>query len=378
MKIGIYCPYSIDKPGGVLDHVTHQAEGLRSLGHKIVIITPKPRKFNGTAPKNVVFVGISARVRAQSTNVDISAPLGDDELSRFFVSNKFDVVHFHEPTVPFVGRQLIATCPYPVVATLHAALPETAIGRTLGSIKPYFRSILQHVDVLTRVSEAAGEYLEEEIEAVESYFVPNGIELISYKTNISAVRDTATIVYIGRLEKRKGVKYLVQAFAEVQAKMPSAKLILAGDGPDRRKLEDIVYSLKIRNVEFPGYITDEYRGELLKTATLACYPAIYGESFGIVLLEAMASGAPVVAGRNPGYACVLKGSGAVGLVDVTDTSEFAYRLLAVLRDEPLQKFLSDWGIKEVKQYDYKNIVREYEKVYELAIKKHINKNKAKQ
>jgi phosphatidyl-myo-inositol alpha-mannosyltransferase len=370
LKIGIFNPYSIEKPGGVRDHVEHQAAGLRALGHKVTIITPRPRKYAGTLPKDTVFIGVSARVRAQSSNVDITAPLGDDELDLFFENNKFDVVHFHEPTVPFIGRQLIAVCPYPVVATLHAALPETAIGRTLGAIKPYFRSILQHVDVLTRVSEAAGEYLEELIEDVESYFVPNGIQMSNYRHSAKTLRDPVTVVYIGRLEKRKGVKYLVKAFAAVQAKIPIARLILAGDGPDRRSLEEMVHTLKLQNVEFPGYITEEYKHELLNTTTVACYPAIYGESFGIVLLEAMASGAPIVAGRNPGYECVLKGSGAVGLVDVTDTNELANRLLTVLMDEPLQNYLSTWGLGEVKQYDYKNIVNKYEKVYDLAIKKH--------
>lgn len=369
MKIAIFTPYNFEKPGGVQDHVRAQADQLRKNGHDVTILTPRPRKHGLTAPKGVIFTGVSARVRAQSSTVDISGALDQDEIEKLYANNVFDVVHFHEPVVPFVGRQLIAACPYPVVATLHAALPETAVGRTLGSIKPYFRSVLQHVDVLTRVSIAAGEYLEEVIEGVETYFVPNGIELKKYKKK-TMTRDPATILFIGRLEKRKGPKYLIKAFAQLQSKYPDIRLVLAGDGPEKERLKSTIEELGLKNVDMPGYIDDAYKKQLLSTATIACYPALYGESFGIVLLEAMASGIPIVAGRNPGYESVLKERGALGLVDVKETEEFAHRLETLLTDKPTQKFLSTWGLNYVKQFDYTQIVKQYEKVYQHAIEIH--------
>jgi phosphatidylinositol alpha-mannosyltransferase len=370
MNIAIFQPYSILKPGGVQDHVRSQAEQLRKNGHSVTILTPRPRKYSGEAPENTIFTGVSARVRAADSSPDVSTTMDQQEVDALYSQNHFDVVHFHEPVVPFVGRQLIAQCPYPVVATLHAAMPENTVGRTLGSIKPYFRSVLQHVDVLTRVSIAAGEYLEEVISDVETYYVPNGIELKEFKDKNNISRQEQTILYIGRFEKRKGPKYLVKAFSILQAKYPNARLILAGDGHDRSSLEELIAELGLRNVELPGYIDTEYKKELLATSTVACYPALYGESFGIVLLEALASGIPIVAGRNPGYESVLKEIGGLSLVDVKDVAEFAHRLELFLDNPSIRDFYAKWGKEYVKQFDYAQIVSTYEKIYGAAIKKH--------
>ena len=368
MKIAIFNPYNVSMPGGVQDHVRAQASELKRRGHKVTIITPRPRKFEDKLPEDTVFIGVSARVKAQSSTVDISAAIDQEEIDDFFKSNKFDVVHFHEPVVPFVGRQLIASCPYPTVATLHAALPETGIGRTLGSITPYFRSVIQHVDVLTRVSPAAGEYLSELIQGVEVFDVPNGVNIKDFKP--SKKRDKNTIVYIGRLEKRKGPKYLLLAVSQLVKKIPELKLIIAGDGPDRDKLEELAEDLELKNVEFLGYVSDQEKRDLLSRATVACYPAIYGESFGIVLLEAMATGTPIVAGDNPGYSSVLRETGLLSLVNPHVTREFSRRLELFLTDKTIQNLMGEWGLKYVKQFDYSRVVDDYEKVYKYAINKH--------
>jgi phosphatidylinositol alpha-mannosyltransferase len=368
MKIAIFNPYNFELPGGVSDHIYWQSLELRARGHEVTIITPRPRKYNGVAPEGVVFMGVSMRIKGPGTNPDISTTSDQEEIDKFYLKNKFDVVHFHEPVVPFIGRQLIASCPYPTVATLHAALPESSVGKTLGSIKPYFKSVLQHVDVLTRVSPAAGEYLEEMLTDKEVFDVPNGVHVASYTR--STKRDPVTIVFIGRLEKRKGAKYLIQAFAEVKTQMPEAKLIIAGDGPIREKLEFLTEQLELSDVSFEGYVSEERKLELLQRATIASYPAIYGESFGIVLLEALATGTPLVAGNNPGYSSVLRERGRLCLVDPKNTYEFSSRLILLLQDPTLREMLSEWGIEYVKQFDYSKIVTKYEQVYAYAIKKH--------
>ena len=370
MKIAIFNPYNFEKPGGVQDHVRAQYRELKKRGHTVTILTPRPRKYTDKAPEDTLFTSVSARVRATSHTTDISATMDTEEIDSLFKQHVFDVVHFHEPLVPFVARQLIAQCPYPVVATLHAALPETVSGRTLGSVKPYFRSVLQHVDILTRVSPAAGEYLGEVIEDVDTFFVPNGIELVSYKIRRRPRRKKHTILFIGRLEKRKGPKYLLEAFAELKRVIPEAELIIAGDGPERQRLENTIRNKEMQDVYMLGYISDEEKLALLRTATVACYPALYGESFGIVLIEAMASGIPVIAGRNPGYETVLKNRGSLGLVDPTDTLRFAERLAVFLQDKELQALMTRWGESEVRQYDYTRIVTLYEGIYREAIKKH--------
>lgn len=368
MKIAIFNPYNILLPGGVQDHIRAQAEELRSRGHEVTIVTPKPRKHADHAPEGTVFIGLSARVRAQSSTVDISAATDQKEVDEFYKHHHYDVVHFHEPVVPFVGRQLIAACPYPTVATLHAALPDTGIGRTLGSIKPYFRSVLQHVDVFTRVSPAAGEYLDDLLDGVEMYDVPNGVNVASFKP--AKTHDPMTILFIGRLEKRKGPRYLIEAFAELKKTIPGAKLQLAGDGPEKQRLVELINQLGVEDVELLGYVADEKKYDLLRHATIACFPAIYGESFGIVLLEAMATGTPIVAGDNPGYSSVLRERGLLSLVNPKSTQEFSRRMQLLLEDKELHQLMSLWGLEYVKQFDYKNIVSQYEKIYRYAIKKH--------
>lgn len=372
MKIAIFNPYDFTRPGGVQDIVTYQAEELTSRGHTVTVVTPRPRHYGAKAPAGTVFMGVSAKVRAQSSTPDISAVIDQDEIENFFSNNSFDVVHFHEPIVPFVGRQLISNCPYPVVATLHAALPDTGIGKRLGSVKPYFRSVLQHVDVLTRVSPAAGEYLEDLLDDEIIIDVPNGVSVSDFKP--SKKRDPNTILYVGRLEKRKGPKYLINAFAELLKIHPDVRLKIVGDGHDREKLEELVRELQIeQSVEFLGFVSPEEKVALLRSATFACYPAIYGESFGIVLLEALATGTPLIAGDNPGYSSVLKGKGLLCLVDPTDTAEFSRRMRLYLEDKEIRDMLSEWGLQYVQQFDYPKIVDKYLDVYAKAIE--ISKNK---
>ncbi len=367
MKIGIFEPYNFEIAGGVQDHVRAQAAELRLRGHTVVVITPRPRKYHGVAPAGTVFIGVSARLRVQASSPDVSSLIDAAEMKDFYEKQQFDLVHFHEPVVPFIGRQLIAACPCPVVATLHAALPDTAMGKTFGSITPYFRSIYEHVDVLTRVSSAAGEYLGDELSGIHSVFIPNGIIPSGFTS--SPHREPATILYVGRLEKRKGVKYLIMAFAELKKHVQGAKLDIVGDGHDRRKLERLAADLGCADITFVGYVDAAEKAKRLSKATLFCSPALYGESFGIVLLEAMASGAPIVAGNNEGYKTVLKERGLFSLVDPEDTEEFARRLEAFLTDTEFAESYRKWGLEYVKQYNYAHIVDQYESVYQSLVGK---------
>jgi phosphatidylinositol alpha-mannosyltransferase len=178
-----------------------------------------------------------------------------------------------------------------------------------------------------------------------------------------------TIFYVGRLEKRKGLKYLILAFAQLVAEQPNVQLVIGGDGSDREELEAMVHDMEIPNITFLGYVDDTEKINLLQRADVFCAPAIYGESFGIVLLEAIACGIPIVAGDNPGYRYVLTDRGALGLVNPKDTADFARKLKLMLTDEELRKAWKSWAKQYVKQFDYEHIVSSYETVYQEAIAK---------
>jgi phosphatidylinositol alpha-mannosyltransferase len=371
MKIGIVLPYSITKGGGVRTHVLETQAELIRRGHDVLIITPQPRGHFDHAPKGVVFLGGSTNMMSPTnTVVQISASGDVDRIHDVLEEQQFDLLHFHEPWVPILSRQILARSNTVNVATFHAKMPDTAVSKTLERvITPYTKSILKYIDEMTIAAPPSGEYISQLTDKPLN-LVPNGINLRQYKTGKLPLAKDPTIFYIGRLEKRKGVKYLLQAFSLVEQQLPNAKLIIAGDGPDRKKLELLAVQLGIKNVSFFGYVDDEEKIKHLQTCTVFCAPSMYGEAFGIVILEALACGAPVVAGANPGYAYALTGRGTLGLVNPYDTTDFARRLMLHLTDPDIRGFWHKWSKEHVKQYDYRNIVDKYEAVYAKAVKEH--------
>lgn len=374
MKIGLICPYNINKHGGVLEVILALKKGLDSKGHEVKIITPRPRGIKDTDHKDVIFVGVSTDFRSPShTTTQVSSNGDEDVISEMLQREKFDILHFHEPWVPLLSRQILQLSNAINVATFHANVPETIMTRTvIKAVSPYLKSVMKYLDVLTAVSPAAAEYAAS-LTTKPITIVPNGIDLRKYKHHVDAVKnsdDERTIFYVGRLERRKGVKYLIKAFSLFHDKHPNSRLIIAGDGPDREKLELLADDLGISNVEFLGFISEERKMDLLRTADIFCSPAVYGESFGIVLLEAIATGTVCVAGNNSGYMDVLKETGAISIVDPHSSEEFARRLELLIYDENLRKLWQQWAKLYIKQFDYPSIIDSYEKVYKEALKTH--------
>jgi len=238
-------------------------------------------------------------------------------------------------------------------------------------ITPYLRSVLKYIDAYTAVSGAAAEYLTEIAPRAKIEIIPNGIDLRKYSNpRAKAVGKNKTILYVGRLEKRKGVRYLLEAFKELKATEPYARLVIVGDGPDRSQLETWVAENRVTFVTFKGYVSDKEKNDLFKKADLFCSPALYGESFGIVLLEAMAMNKVTVAGDNPGYSSVMSGRGQLSLVNPRDTVDFARRLKLLLNDEAIRALWRQWAKDTVPQYDYERVVEMYEGLYKKELKRH--------
>ncbi|MGF7229050.1 MAG: glycosyltransferase family 4 protein [Candidatus Saccharibacteria bacterium] len=377
MKIGLVFPYNIAKGGGVKEIVVAMQTELIARGHDVHIITPQPRDYDPECAehKNLIFVGTATDFNSPlSTTIQVSAGL-NESIDTMLAEHNFDILHFHEPWVPVLSRQILTRSNTVNVATFHAKLPENMMSRTIAKVvTPYTKSVLKYIDKFTAVSDAAAEYVCS-LTDVPVAIIPNGIDLDRYKVPArrSDKRKHKTIFYVGRLEGRKGVKYLLQAFSILQQREPNVSLIIAGDGPDREKLEMLVDDLQIKNVTFAGYITEKEKLSYLRTADLFSVPALYGESFGIVLLEAMASGLVTVAGDNPGYASVMKGLGALSLVDPKDAEEFARRMELLLNEVELRKLWRAWAEEEITQYSYPTIVTQYEEIYQQALKHHADK-----
>jgi phosphatidylinositol alpha-mannosyltransferase len=369
-KIGLVCPYNIGRGGGVQEGVLAAQAELSRHGHEVHIITPRSKEAAEKNLKNTILVGKGTDVRSPlATTAQISASFNPEELQRILDEHRFDILHFHEPWVPVLSRQLLERSKAINIATFHARMPDGAMTRTIERVvRPYTKTILKYFDSLTAVSDAAAQYVRTLTDQPVE-IIPNGIDLKKYhqRHKLKPVAGKAkTILYIGRLERRKGVKHLVDAFARLND--GHVKLLLAGDGPDRTKLEFYVSEKGLKNVKFLGYISETKKLKLLRSADIFCSPALYGESFGIVLLEAMASGTPVVAGDNPGYTSVMQGRGLMSLADPTDTEAFAQRIALLLYDKDLAKLWRKWADGYVKQFDYPQVIAQYEALYKKLLK----------
>lgn len=374
MKIGIICPYNIFRGGGVQEYVLGLRDGLTAAGHQAWVITPQPRGYKGPKIPGVIMLGGSAPIRAFHTYGQVSASVDIDKLEEALRVYKFDILHFHEPWVPMLSRQILGKSEAINIATFHAAMSERRTSRTLERvITPYTKSQLKKLDILTAVSPVATNYVKS-LTSRKIYIIPNGIDIKKYKPVQPHKQDAKqrTVFYIGRLEKRKAVDKLLEAFAIIQKYNGNYRLKIAGDGPQKSELQEYSKDLKLKNVEFLGQIDDKEKIKLLQTSDVFCSPALYGESFGIVLLEAMAAGCVVVAGANAGYEAVLNGTGQMSLVNPKDNKEFARKLMLMAGNQALRKVWLDWAEDEVKQYSYDNIVKKYLKLYKLAYDKRYN------
>lgn len=372
MKIGLVCPYNIALGGGVQEIVRAMQAHLTARGHTVKIITAQPRELGDTDMADIIFLGRAIDVSwPNSTTAPLSSGLSMEAIEQALEAERFDILHFHEPWVPALSRQILASSRSVNIATFHAKVPETIMSRTLARvITPYMRTVLKDLHELTAVSRPAAEYVSSLTDRPVT-LIPNGIDLAHF--TFDARREAGrprTILYVGRLEPRKGVKYLLRAYKLLTQTDPDMRLILAGDGSIRHRLEAYARELDVPGVAFRGFVSDSEKLKLLAEADVYCSPAIYGESFGIVLLEAMASGVPTMAGDNSGYASVMQGLGTLSLVNPKDSADFARRLKVFLDEPVLRAAWQRWAGAYVRQFAYEKIVDKYEQLYAEALQRH--------
>lgn len=374
MKIGLVCPYTIARSGGVLEVILSLKAGLETRGHTVKIITPYPRNHELEPQPDVIFAGTSTDFRTLSfthTTSQVSSTADTEQMDAMLAAEQFDILHFHEPWMPLLSRQLLQRSTSVNIGTFHAKVPEALMSRTIIKVvTPYLKSVMKYLHELTAVSASAAEYATGLTDQPIT-IIPNGIDLSKYKVKRSAKREAAhTLLFIGRLERRKGVQYLLRAYARLAQESQDIKLIIVGDGPERERLELMAEDLKLPNVSFLGFVSEDLKLELLQTADLFCSPAVFGESFGIVLLEAMATDTVCVVGNNSGYADLMQGMGALSVVNPHDTEEFARRLHLLLHETALRQVWQQWARDYVKQFNYPMIVERYEEFYREALQKH--------
>ena len=346
MRIALVSPYDLGVPGGVQSHVRHLAAALLATGDEVVLLGPgEPGVQRGVAARGAtpaaaaeVTVGATRGVPFNGAVAPIAVGPGAG-LRTVQVLRRLapDVVHVHEPLVPTVGPAAVLGAPAPVVVTLHAWSDDD---RAYRLVRPLGRRLLARAGAALAVSPAAARYHAGALGVAQDDLtvVPNGVDVARF----AAAREQAaapggdappSVVFVGRLEPRKGVLVLARAYRELLGTHPEARLTVIGDGPQREELTRLLAGVPDGQVELAGRVEGGRLAAALAAADVAVAPALGGESFGIVLLEAMAAGTAVVASSIPGYRGVVT-EGADGvLVPPGDATALA-RALADLVDDP--------------------------------------------
>lgn len=365
MRIGIVCPYSFDVPGGVQIHVQDLAEQLISLGHEVSVLAPAEE---GTpVPPYVASAGRTVAVRYNGSVARLNfGPVSAARVRRWLNEGRFDVLHIHEPITPSVGMLALWIADGPIVATFHTANDRS---RAMQMAFPLVRPGLEKISARIAVSEEARRTLVEHLGG-DAVVVPNGVYLDRYRSARpnpawQGTPERPTVAFLGRLdEPRKGLPVLVAAIPEVLRRMPGVRFLVAGRGEvgwAKEVLGDLGDS-----VEFLGGVSEEDKAALLGSVDVYVAPHTGGESFGIVLVEAMSAGACVVASNLSAFRQVLAGGEAGVLFPVGDASALADALCGTLADADLRARLVEVGSRHVERYDWAVVAARVLDVYEMV------------
>lgn len=364
MRIIQVSPYSWDAPGGVQIHIRQLTRHLQERGHEVLVLAP------GDVPGthgHVHIVGRTFTTWANGSMARISvAPRTLRRLSRAMRAFAPDVVHVHEPFAPAVGMHATMNAPAPVVGTFHSYYArETMEGRLYTAMAPLLRPIWRRVDRRIAVSQAARHSAKGRLGKGDVKILPNGVEVERFAQALPArdVPEGRILLFVGRLEPRKGLPYAMRAFALLAERYPDLHLVVVGDGPERHALDELPPALRER-VHMKGKVSYEALPTYHQAADIFISPATGAESFGIVLVEAMAAGLPVVASNIPGYREVARDGRESRLVTPSDPVALAQGI-AHLLDHPEEcARLGANGAARAEAFAWERIIDELELVYE--------------
>lgn len=365
MKIGIVCPYSFDVPGGVQFHIRDLTEELMLRGHQVSVLAPAE---DDNLPQWLTSVGAAVPVRFNGSVARLSfGPIVSAKTRKWLDQGDFDVIHIHEPGSPSLGLLALIHAKNPVVATFHAALDRSILRQaTSGLMQPFFEKIAARIAVS---SEARRTLIEHH--SGDAVVIPNGVFCNDFADarvieELQGTDQSPVIVFLGRLdEPRKGLDVFLGAIPGVLETHPGARFLIAGRGhSDKLTATKEEYP---QSIEILGEISDEDKQSLLKGATIYVAPQLGGESFGIVLVEAMAAGTTVVASDIAAFAAVLD-MGRVGkLFRVGKSKDLQHKLNELLDDPTQNDTLAKAGQEWARQFDWSRVTEQILEVYHAVL-----------
>lgn len=363
LKIGIVCPYSWDTPGGVQNHIRDLAEFLIESGHDVSVLAPVIDESN--LPEYVVNAGkpISIPYNGAVARV-LFGPVAFARVRQWISQGEFDLLHLHEPAIPSISLLACWAADGPMVGTFHAAAKRQKI---IFAIGPILEPAIEKLSARIAVSEAARLTLTDHLDT-DAVIIPNGIYANRYTDGKTIEKWSGnTIGFIGRFEEpRKGLSVLVDALPVISRFAPDVKIFVAGPGDPAEVIEGIDPQLRQR-FEFLGKITESEKADFMSSVAVYVAPNTGGESFGIILAEALAGGACVVASDIPAFDDLL-GHGEFGaLFESESSTELANVVIDLLRDETKRKELSARGKERSKKFDWTVVAQQIYSVYEMSI-----------
>ena len=364
MRIGLVCPYQWDVPGGVQYHVRDLADTLRGLGHHVEILTPALHEENLPA-EHVTWAG---RANAVPYNGSMASwqfgPVSATRVRRWLRDGHFDVVHVHEPAPPSVSLLVCMLARGPIVATFHAAAIRSLF---LSAWGPVVRPWLERIAGRIAVSDFARRLQVEHLGG-DAVVIPNGVHVPAFADGplLPRPRTGPTVGFLGRYdEPRKGLPVLLEAMRTVVRECPGARLLVAGRG-DPDELRALLGPDLEPAVTLLGELSEPDKAAFLRSVDVYCAPNLMGESFGIVLVEAMAAGAPVVAADLDAFARVLEDGDAGVLVRRGDASALARVLVDLLASPARRAELTAAGHRRAADFDWATLAQQVLAVYETV------------
>ncbi|WP_431960574.1 glycosyltransferase family 4 protein [Actinacidiphila sp. bgisy160] len=362
MRIGIVSPYSWDVPGGVQFHIRDLAEHLIALGHEVSVLAPADD--DTPLPPYVVSSGRAVPVPYNGSVARLNFGfLSAARVRRWLHEGAFDVIHVHEPSSPSLGLLTCWAAQGPIVATFHTSNPRS---RAMIAAYPILQAALEKISARIAVSEYARRTLVEHLGG-DAVVIPNGVDVGFFAgAEPKTEWQGQTIGFIGRIdEPRKGLPVLMKALPGILAERPDTRLLVAGRGDEAEAVEDLPKEMRDR-VEFLGMISDEDKARLLRSVDLYVAPNTGGESFGIILVEAMSAGAPVLASDLDAFRQVLDGGAAGELFPNEDPDALAGTAVRLLGDPERRAQLRELGSRHVRRFDWSVVAADILAVYETV------------
>lgn len=367
MKIALVSPYDYAHPGGVAIHITNLYEQFIEMGHDVRIITPFSGNGESLNNEDIIKLGRTFPVPSGGSIARATlSPMLSSPIRAILEREKFDIIHLHEPLGSTITISTLRVSNTINVGTFHA-FHSGAKGYRIMSpfVMRWFNKLHGKIAVSKPAMDFIGKHFPGDYE-----IIPNGIDVAHFSTDVSPIdkfRDgKLNILFVGRMEKRKGLRYLIGAYERVKQELPNSRLIVVGPG-EHQQYEKLVNKANMQDVVFTGYVPNEALRTYYQTADVFCAPATGEESFGIVLLEAMAAGKPIVATNIAGYRSVLEESREGLLVEPEDELALAEAIVTLLQDAALRQEMGARGQDKARRYDWSIVAGQVLDLYRQVV-----------